>query len=78
MPSRLLFWSTKLRFSSFPASAADFMKARYFVPASAPDMVAWSMPRIDNCSFRGMFAVVALAPRPEMAAAMPEPVVLKA
>ena len=68
--------SVKLRPRASPPFAADLRNALYLVPASLPLIVACSIPRIESCSSRGTFAVVADAPSVWMLWAMPEPVVL--
>ena len=71
----LLFF---MAFDLFSGFAAACKNALYLVPASAPPMVAWSIPRMASCSSRGTLAVVADAPRLWILCAMPEPEVLKA
>ena len=76
MESSWLFASTKLMPSASPPFAALRRKALYFVPASDPDIVACSMPRILSCSSSGTCAFVAEAPRLWIAAAISLPFVL--
>ena len=71
-----LFASRNSNPNASPPLAALLRNALYFVPASDPDIVACSMPRIDNCSSRGTCALVADAPRVCIAAAISLPLVL--
>ena len=73
-----LLASVNLSPSSSPPLVALRRKALYFVPASAPPIVACSIPKTESCSSSGTCAVVADAPRFWIACAMPEPEVLNA
>ena len=71
-----MFASVKERPRASPPFVAERRNALYFVPASLPLMVACSIPKIESCSSRGTFDVVADAPRVWIAAAICEPSVL--
>ena len=64
-----MFASVNDRPRASPPFVADLKKALYFVPASLPLMVACSIPRMESCSSRGTFDVVAEAPSVWMALA---------
>lgn len=71
-----MFASVNDRPRASPPFVADRKNALYFVPASLPLMVACSIPRMESCSSRGTFDVVAEAPSVWMALAICEPSVL--